>query len=42
MYKSPLLTFEPGYLDAKATEANAAGPRHVAPWSLRLDTQQNI
>lgn len=25
------LTFEPGYLDAMATEANTAGPRHVAP-----------
>lgn len=35
------LTFDPGYLDAIATEANAAGPRLVAPCSLSLIIQQD-
>lgn len=30
------LTFDPGYLDATATEARTAGPRLVAPCSLKL------
>lgn len=32
-----LLTLDPGYLDATATEAKTAGPRLVAPCSLRLE-----
>lgn len=35
------LTFDPGYLDAMATEANAAGPRLVAPCSLSLNVKKN-
>lgn len=31
-----LLTLDPGYLDATATDANTAGPRLVAPCSPRL------
>lgn len=31
------LTFDPGYLEATATEARTAGPRLVAPCSLKLN-----
>lgn len=30
-------TFDPGYRDATATEAKTAGPRLVAPCSLKLN-----
>lgn len=33
---SSLLTLDPGYFDAIATEANTAGPRLVAPCSSSL------
>lgn len=33
------LTFDPGYLEATATEARTAGPRLVAPCSLNLNVK---